>query len=168
MDPEDRGNLVYDPDFDMAHPKSQKWLLEFCHQLRMQPFYRAVGGPHLTNCFIETFVEWMDRACTDGFEENRWPCCNSFAFPYPRNIFHFCIIKAMDIIYKTPSTIFVPSAAGPKFSNPLFHPSNQTHYPIVKAIIVEFESNFAFTTSYVDIDKFYEKVLLIFLLVILY
>lgn len=147
----------------MAHPKSQSWLLQFCVNLRTQPFYRAVGGPQMNNCFMETFVNWMGYACMNSLDQNRWPCCNSFNFPYPRNVFHYCIIKAMYIVYKTPSTIFVPSAAGPKFSNPLFHTSNQTLMPIIKAVVVEFESNFVFTTSYIDMNNFYKQVL-IFLL----
>lgn len=158
LNPEDHGNLVYDPDFDMAHPKSQIWLLEFCEKLRRQPFYRAVGGPQMTNCFIETFIKWMDHNCINSLEQNRWPCCNTYTFPYPRNIFHFCILKAMYIVYSTPSTIFVPSAAGPKFSNPLFHQLNQTLVPIIKAVVVEFESNFAFTTNYIDMETFYKQV----------
>lgn len=145
----------------MAHPKSQSWLLQFCVNLRTQPFYRAVGGLQLTNCFMETFVKWMGFACVNGLEQNRWPCCNSFEFPYPRNVFHFCIVKAMYVVYNTPSTIFVPSVAGPKFSNPLFHSSNQTLMPIIKAVVVEFESNFVFTTSYVDMENFYKQVYII-------
>lgn len=160
MDPEDHGNLVYDPNFDIAHPESQNWLLKFCVNLRKQPFYRAVGGPHMTNCFIETFIEWMDHACVNNIEHNRWPCCNSFPFPFPRNVFHFCITKAMYIIYNTPISIFVPSVAGPKFSNPLFHSPNQTISPIIKAVVVEFESNFAFTTSFIDMEIFYKKVII--------
>lgn len=160
LDPEDHGNLIYDPDFDMAHPKSQKWLLQFCVHLRMQPFYRPVGGLQMTNCFMETFVKWMSHDCIDNLEQNRWPCCNSFEFPYPRNIFHFCIIKAMYIVYNTPSSIFIPSVAGPKFSNPLFHSLNQTLMPIIKVVVVEFESNFAFTTSYVGMENFYKQVIL--------
>ncbi|VVC45685.1 Protein patched/dispatched,Sterol-sensing domain [Cinara cedri] len=158
LNPEDHGNLVYDPEFDIAHPKSQVWLLEFCENLRRQPFYRAVGGPQMTNCFIETFIKWMSHNCINNLELNRWPCCNSYSFPYPRNIFHFCILKAMYIVYSTPSTIFIPSVAGPKFSNPLFHPLNQTFVPIIKAVVVEFESNFAFTTSYVYMEAFYKQV----------
>lgn len=152
---------MYDPDFDIAHPKSQVWLLNFCITLRTQPFYRPVGGPQLTNCFIETFIKWMDRPCVSPVDHNRWPCCNSYQFPFPRNIFHYCIVKAMYIIYSTPSSLFVPSAAGPKFSNPLFQPKNQTYMPIMKAVVVEYESNFVFTTSYVDMDAFYKQVSLI-------
>lgn len=142
----------------MAHPTSQRWLLQFCGHLRMQPFYRAVGGLHLTNCFMETFVEWMGQTCANNIDLNRWPCCNTMEFPFPRNVFHFCIVKAMYIVYNTPSSIFVPSAAGPKFSNPLFHSDNETLVPIIKAVVVEFESNFAFTTSYVDMENFYKQV----------
>ncbi|XP_027851991.2 protein dispatched isoform X2 [Aphis gossypii] len=158
LDPEDHGNLVYDPNFDIAHPKSQSWLLQFCANLRLQPFYRALGGPQMTNCFMETFVKWMGHACVDNLEKDRWPCCNSFEFPFPRNIFHFCIMKAMYIVYNTPVSIFVPSVAGPKFSNPLFHSENQTLLPIIKAVVVEFESNFVFTTSYTDMELFYKQV----------
>ncbi|XP_050532360.1 protein dispatched [Daktulosphaira vitifoliae] len=158
LDPEDHGTLVYDPDFDIAHPKSQVWLLNFCITLRAQPFYRPVGGPQLTNCFMETFIKWMDRPCVSPVDHNRWPCCNSYQFPFPRNIFHYCILKAMYIIYSTPSSLFVPSAAGPKFSNPLFYPKNQTLMPIMRAVVVEYESNFVFTTSYVDMDTFYKQV----------
>jgi len=67
----------------------------------------------------------------------------------------------MYIVYNTPVSIFVPSAAGPKFSNPLFHSENQTLMPIIKAVVVEFESNFIFTTSYTDMELFYKQVILI-------
>jgi len=159
LNPEDRGNLIYDPSFDMAHPQSQSWLLQFCTDLRMQPFYQPVGGPHLTNCFLETLISWMNQDCKNSLEPNRWPCCNTFKFPYPRNIFHFCVIKAMKAIYNTPRSIFNPTAAGPKFSNPIYQTSNQTNMPVIKAVVVEFDSNFTFSTSYIDMKRFYDQVI---------
>lgn len=153
---------MFDPEFDIAHPRSQIWLLQFCSRLRIQPFCSGIGGPQLTNCFMETFVEWMSHACTNNIDQNRWPCCNAFEFPYPRNVFNFCVIKSMFIVYSSPSNVFVPSTAGPKFSNLLYYPSNVTLLPLIKTIVVEFDSNFDFTTSYRDMDNFYNQVILIY------
>lgn len=152
----------------MAHPKSQVWLLQFCSRLRIQPFCGGIGGPQLTNCFMETFVEWMSRPCTNDIEQNCWPCCNAFEFPYPRNVFNFCIIKSMHIVYNSPSAVFVPSTAGPKFSNLLLYPSNQTLLPLIKTVVVEFDSSFDFTTSYKKMDKFYKQVIVLLLIIHFY
>lgn len=116
----------------------------------------------MTNCFLETFISWMDQNCSGNVEPDRWPCCNSFQFPYSRNVFHFCIMKAMAAIYNTPRSLFIPTSAGPKFSNPMYRMSNQAHFPIIKAVVVEFESNYTFSTSYVNMKRFYNKVIRLF------
>lgn len=41
---------------------SQAWLLGFCKELKKQPFYQAnLGPPMLPNCFIENFIQTMER-----------------------------------------------------------------------------------------------------------
>jgi len=61
LDPGDRGEVEFDKRFDMSSADSQRWMLKFCQQLRKQSFYQSTVGPLLSNCFIETFKDWMDR-----------------------------------------------------------------------------------------------------------
>ena len=32
-----------------------RWMLNFCEQIRRQPFFKPTMGPLLSNCFMETF-----------------------------------------------------------------------------------------------------------------
>lgn len=34
LNPASKGKLYYDPEFDLANPDSQNWLLSFCTKLR--------------------------------------------------------------------------------------------------------------------------------------
>lgn len=63
LDPSSKGSLVLDPSFNMAAPESQRWLADFCRDIRNEPFYQPTLGPLLPNCFIETFQSWMQRRC---------------------------------------------------------------------------------------------------------
>ena len=65
LDPGSRGKMVLDPEFDISSTDSQRWMLRFCQQVRKQPFYKPTQGPLLSNCFMETFKEWMERRCKD-------------------------------------------------------------------------------------------------------
>ena len=43
-----------------------------------QSFYSPSPGPMLSNCFMETFSEWMERPCKAGLTgEDRAPCCQA-------------------------------------------------------------------------------------------
>lgn len=90
-----------DSKFDIADAESQEWILKFCRRLRMQPFYQATMGPALSNCFMETFKSWMSRKCKDPIDgTNRFPCCETASFPYPRRVFNACVLQAMASLYR--------------------------------------------------------------------
>lgn len=80
---------------------------------------------------------------------NREPCCEASPFPYSEKVFNKCIIEAIQDLYSTPSTLFVPGVAGPRF--------NKTSLAI-QAIVIEFESNVTFSLSYQEMDDFYNQV----------
>ncbi|CAK1552866.1 unnamed protein product [Leptosia nina] len=152
MDPSSRGKLIFDEDFSISKPESQEWLSKFCRNLKSQAFYQPTLGPLLPNCFIESFKMYMSRRCFDVIDKmNRTPCCESSRFPYSKEIFDFCIIKAMESLYQTPREIFIPGVAGPKFlrsANP----------PVVAAVVVEFESVVPYSMSYTEMHNFYQQV----------
>ncbi|XP_022123672.2 protein dispatched [Pieris rapae] len=152
MDPASKGKLIFDESFSISNPQSQVWLSQFCRNLKTQPFYQPTPGPLLPNCFIESFKMYMSRRCIDVIDKmNRSPCCESSSFPYTKDVFDYCIIKAMESLYQTPREIFIPGVAGPKFlrsANP----------PVVVAFVVEFESVVPYSMSYTDMHNFYEQV----------
>ena len=48
------------------------------YMLVRQSFYSPSPGPMLSNCFMETFSEWMERPCKEGLTgEDRAPCCQA-------------------------------------------------------------------------------------------
>ena len=61
LDPGNKGELQLDPEFNIATTQSQQWLLQFCKDVQMQPFYRtlSIGQLSLSNCFMETFRDWI-------------------------------------------------------------------------------------------------------------
>lgn len=152
MDPFSKGKLIFDDEFSISNPKSQKWLLEFCAKIKSQSFYQPTLGPLLPNCFIESFKMFMSRRCIDNLDKiNRTPCCESSQFPYTKEVFDFCIIKAMESLYQTPRELFMPGVAGPKFIR-------STYPPRVAAIVVEFESVVPYSMSYTAMDEFFIKI----------
>ncbi|CAH0407898.1 unnamed protein product [Chilo suppressalis] len=149
MNPYSTGHLIFDDGFSISNPESQSWLLKFCMRLKAQPFYQQTLGPLLPNCFIESFKMYMDRSCIDDIDKiNRTPCCESSQFPYKKEVFDFCIIKAMESLYMTPRELFMPGVAGPKFLR-------SATPPIVVAIVVEFESVVPYTMSYTTMNNFF-------------
>lgn len=152
MDPASKGLLVFDENFSMSNPDSQKWLSGFCTRMKAQPFFLHTLGPLFPNCFIENFRMYMSRRCIDNIDKiNRTPCCETSPFPYKKEVFEFCIIKAMESLYQTPRELFMPGVAGPKFLR-------SATPPIVAAIVVEFESVVPYSMSYSEMDKFYVQV----------
>lgn len=151
LDPLSRGTLKMDPTFDMSHPKSQTWLLQFCRRLRQQPFYQGTLGPLLPNCFIESFMSWMKRRCFDTYDDvDRMPCCEVDSFPYNSSIFNTCIVEAIADLYETPAEYFIPGVAGPKFS--------KDQSPTIKVIVIEYFSNYTYSMSYNHVHEFYTRV----------
>lgn len=151
LDPQSTGHVELDNAFDMSQPEAQAWLLDFCQDVRRQPFYQPTIGPMLSNCFIETFKDWMKRSCTDPINgKDRSPCCESETFPYNKTVFNNCIIEATGNLYETPPMFFDPGVAGPKFS--------KDQFPTIKAVIVEYDSSYSYTMSYEYMHKFVEEV----------
>lgn len=152
MDPSSSGHLVFDEDFSISDPSSQAWLLEFCRKIKAQPFYQQTLGPLLPNCFIESFKMYMSRRCYDNIDKiNRSPCCELSKFPYKKEVFNFCILKAMESLYQTPRELFMPGVAGPKFLR-------STSPPVVAVVVVEFESVVPYSMSYTAMNDFYLQV----------
>ncbi|XP_063887367.1 protein dispatched-like [Scylla paramamosain] len=151
LNPASKGSLVFDEEFDMAHPESQEWLHGFCRELRNQSFYLPTLGPLLPHCFIDTFKLWMEgRKCQDPINGvNRYPCCKDSAFPYSRYVFDKCIHKGIKALYQTPREYFIPGVAGPKFSRDTGK---------VVAVVVEYDSNILWSLSYTAMQEFFQKV----------
>ncbi|XP_030376547.1 protein dispatched [Scaptodrosophila lebanonensis] len=183
--PTSYGNLYYDNNFDISSKAAQTWLLEFCRSIRRQPFYQHSFGILLPNCFIENFIDFMERRCIDGMDDthtDRTPCCDA-QFPYEPHIFKLCVPQSISDIYDTPR-FFQPGVAGPKFAAPvttsicemdvrdqeflelnsssngnlLAYNATMSAPPQIKAVVIEFESNVSYSTIYTDIKQFYETV----------
>ena len=150
LDPASKGQIEYDPTFDISSTDSQRWMLRFCEQVRKQPFFKPTLGPLLSNCFMETFKEWMKRRCRDEItDEDRAPCCQASNFPYTIPIFERCLVEAIGDLYATPTDFWRPGIAGPKF--------NLTTHK-VEALIVEYDSNVTFSFSHTEMEAFYLQV----------
>ncbi|GJQ67819.1 putative hedgehog receptor [Trypoxylus dichotomus] len=129
LEPGSLGTLKLDESFDISAPESQSILLP--------------------NCFIESFMDWMDKRCRDDFIDiDRTPCCETSIFPYKSEVFNTCIREAIGDLYDT--SYFVPGVAGPKFS--------KDHVPVIKALVVEYDSNYSFSLSYDYMHNFIDEV----------
>ncbi|XP_054271715.1 protein dispatched isoform X2 [Macrosteles quadrilineatus] len=155
LDPASRGTLQIDFTFDMAAPDSQAFLMKFCHNLRVQPFFQATPGLFLPNCFIETFVDWMNQRCHDPVDpkKSRVPCCESAKFPFERKVFNQCLPQAIHSLLRTPQNLVVPGVAGPRFQR-----TGSKKSPRVRAVVIEYDSNLVHSTSYSEMDLFFKEV----------
>lgn len=109
------------------------------------------------------FFRNLFRCLDDMSGQDRTPCCEISTFPYPPHVFNECLPEIISILYDSPRYIFIPGIAGPKF---LRHTSvsnrsirgNDTNvpyaFPLVKALVVEYESTQPYTMSYKDIESF--------------
>ena len=62
LNPGSRGHLELDERFNVSLPEAQEFLLNFCKDIRRQPFYQSSSfGGIMPNCFIEKFYEFMRR-----------------------------------------------------------------------------------------------------------
>ncbi|XP_078676387.1 protein dispatched homolog 1-like isoform X1 [Branchiostoma floridae x Branchiostoma belcheri] len=149
LNPDSRGKVIFDDTFDVTSTASQEWLKGFCFRLRNQSFYQPTPGPQLTNCFIELFQQWMDRECADELTgEDFHPCCNKYAFPYPRDVFKYCIKVATMELDNMPRFRFYRETPGPRFDE------NDR----IRGLIIEFDSKYKFTLAFDTMDKFYHEV----------
>lgn len=111
-------------------------------------------------------------------DTDRTPCCDVSKFPYEPEVFDICLPQIISSLYATPREYFWPGVAGPKFmaspkldqnitmSEELVNTTLETATantttsspPIVKALVVEFESNVSFSTLYDRVKSFVEDV----------
>ncbi|XP_037946849.1 protein dispatched [Teleopsis dalmanni] len=165
------GNLHYDNNFNISTKAAQVWLLEFCEDLKRQPFYKLTFNFLYPYCFMEKFVTYMEQTCIDSMvETNRTPCCETSKFPYEPHVFDQCLPQSISYLYAT--RFFIPGVAGPRFLAPknilksTFNNNDcidntmnfNVNPPIVKAIVIEFESNVSYTTVFHDVQKFVNAV----------
>lgn len=63
LNPASTGRLDLDYTFNMSSGEAQMWLLQFCKDVRKQPFYEASSSfaGLMPNCFLEQFYEFMSR-----------------------------------------------------------------------------------------------------------
>lgn len=129
----------------------------FCKKLKSQPFYQMSLGLLVPNCFIENLIAWMARKCKDSMSDiDRSPCCESTPFPYPPDVFEFCLPESIFALYETPREFFIPGVAGPKFQ--IVEKTNASIITQVKALVVECDSNQSFSHSHSEIEEFVNKV----------
>lgn len=175
LDPRKKGKLDYDETFDISHPKSQLWLQQFCRNLRSQPFYHSTVGPLLSNCFIESLHSWMKRRCKDPIDPqiDYTPCCESSKFPYNSNVLQQCAAEASLSLHDTPNLWSGSGllSAGLKFvKEPLSAQANDTlmvkMMPKIKALIVEYDSTYAYSLSFANMDKFFHQASIIYWILI--
>ena len=92
----------------------------------------------------------MYRPCyNDLSKENHRPCCRDSVFPFEPNIFNECLLAAVDDLYETPSFLWLPGVAGPKFD---------IKTKKVSAVIVEYESSVQFSYHFEKMQEFYQDV----------
>ncbi|GFO13195.1 protein dispatched homolog 1 [Plakobranchus ocellatus] len=145
LDPEDKGSLTFDPEFDLTAPKAQKWLLRFCARLRRADFYEHKPEIQLTDCFLENFVyNWMKQSCTD----EKPLCCNQTRFPFQKAEMMTCLAEYIPLLYKPPDIIRNPwPYYGPRFNKGR-----------ISAFFIQFKSNQSFSYSYSEMENFYLRV----------
>ena len=126
-------------------------MLKFCEEVRKQAFFGSnnEGNSLLSNCFIETFVDWMDRRCNELDGRDHAPCCQASRFPFTRSIFNRCLLESVESLYSTPTDLWLPGVAGPKFNV-------STHE--ARVVIIEYDAAQGFAYSHKDIREFYESV----------
>ncbi|XP_048733211.1 protein dispatched homolog 1-like isoform X2 [Ostrea edulis] len=146
LDPTDKGDIVFDGSFDPTTPEAQIWLLNFCQDLRQMDFYQNVGGFEQTNCFFEFFSHFMQQPCSTDFY-NQKPCCNYSTSIIKSPDLMQCIPVYIPSLMNSPSVIYNSFTPGPRFTNGR-----------LSALIVEFYSNFHFTTSFPNMSSFYTSV----------
>lgn len=167
LDPAEKGTPQWDETFDIADTESQLWLQQFCRDLRRQPFYRSTTGPLLPNCFIESLRSWMQRRCQDPIDPSidRAPCCESSKFPYEPDVLRQCAAEATAELHRTPSHLWIRGgtvSAGLKFAKEPLSVSRLTlndtkPIPWIKALVVEYDSSYAYTLSFASMNTFFNQ-----------
>ena len=151
LDPFSRGSLQLISNFDVSSERSQLWIIKLCKELRSQSFYRPTIGPLLSNCFIETFKDWMEnRECIDPIDHlDRSPCCRTSVFPYKPSVFTMCLEQVIRLLAKTPNYYLSQDWAGPRFDKKSLQ---------MVAAIIEYDSNYTFSYSFTEMNKFWNEI----------
>uniref|UniRef100_A0A8C4XD83 Protein dispatched homolog 1 n=1 Tax=Erpetoichthys calabaricus TaxID=27687 RepID=A0A8C4XD83_ERPCA len=145
LNPNDKGNLTVDNEFNISSPASQAWMLNFCKKIRNQTFIIQTDEQDITSCFIETFKRWMESRDCD--EAAAYPCCNQFTFPYKAEDFELCLKRAI-MQLDTTSFSLNRDTPGPRFD------LNDT----IRAVILNFQSSYFFSYTYDKMDQFFKEV----------
>ncbi|KAL5283685.1 DISP1 family protein [Megaselia abdita] len=155
LDPKSKGTLHYDNNFSISSNISQIWLQNFCYNLKKQSFYQnQVALFNIHRCFMENFINYMQKDCTQPMtnESNR-PCCKTYKFPFDPHIFDLCLPLFVSDLHAS-KYIYSPSVGGPKFQkNP-----QRGKPPLVKALIIDGESNYTMSASYTEVKQFVTEV----------
>ncbi len=79
----------------------------------------------------------------------RAPCCQVSRFPYARPVFERCLLEAVEDLYETPTDLWIPGVAGPKFNLTTGR---------AEVVIIEYDAKQIFSFSHAEMDDFYNEV----------
>ena len=102
LDPDDRGEdspITLDTTFDMAHPDTQVFIYETCHELLKQPFM-----PDHTpmTCQLDAILELMKQYCGNPLISQMTGCCpTNIAIPIDSAVFTKCAGAYQMFLYRT-------------------------------------------------------------------
>lgn len=85
-------------------------------------------------------------------ESNR-PCCKTYKFPFKQHIFDLCLPRFIKDLHAS-KLFYSTSIGGPKFQN---NPQKGKP-PIVKALVIDGESNYTISASYIEMKQFLNEV----------
>ncbi|XP_072020226.1 protein dispatched homolog 1-like [Amphiura filiformis] len=138
-------NVSLDDTFDVSDPGSQQWLVDFCSDIRKQPF---VNNHYDVHCFIEVVISHMQMPCP-GNPVIPDICCERTDFPYSKEHFQKCapIICAefMDCAGLLTDYFHLPIPHGPLYSG------DNT----ISAFSIVATSVYKDTPEYVQMDEFW-------------
>ena len=141
FDPLDTGSLKWDDNFNITTKNSQKWIAGFIPRLKNQSFFaknQKLG-------FIDDFFNfYMKSNCTN----NNKICCKDSVFPYNSKVFSECM-KQLQCLRITDHQFTSDGVTG---DAPLFDTGGQ-----LRAMIMKFDSNVAFTSSFDPADRFWTE-----------
>lgn len=143
LDPKNRGDILYDPNFNPTTRAAQAWLKQFCLNLRESGFYVKVTPFESTNCFIEHFIHFMMQNCSSS----ETICCQKNVFPYDERLFNYCLEKYIPLLVQQNIYTWDKYTPGVKYVG------NK-----IKALVVQFSSNLSFTYDYKTVEDFYRSV----------
>ena len=141
FDPLDTGSLKWDHNFNITTKNSQKWIAGFIPRLKNQSFFAKNQKLGLIDDF---FSFYMKSNCTN----NNKKCCKDSVFPYNSKVFSECM-KQLQCLRITDPQFTSDGVTG---DAPLFDTGGQ-----LRAMIMKFDSNVAFTSSFDPADRFWTE-----------